>query len=311
MQKIKSKIVELPPIWLIENEDDFKQLPLGLPYIIGKKRDYDFIRIFLEYQVLYKSCLKSNLSIDWLDCLRKLGYKKCRNYTLQSGGTFIGGNTENYSIITIEDFIEDQYIVNIDKLQDLKILPSWLDDLKSNIQTNIVHEVFFNPTSYNKQMGLNVGGPTVKSIKKNLIINDVSGSIPNGVVLTISNLAKTLSKRFYADVIVTGGRSYFIDYEKVIDTDIVELARKAGRNNEGEMFREIMKEHRDYGTVISFGDDDNPGNYLTEHAECNFTCENLYSFHTDKYSNNITGYARWLKPTNKTVRITNWIDTII
>ena len=86
--KITSKKIEIPPIFLIENEEDFKNLPKGLPYIIGSKEELSFITVFLEFQVLYKSCLKTGIPIKWLDCLRKIGYNSnsIRNYTLNSGG---------------------------------------------------------------------------------------------------------------------------------------------------------------------------------------------------------------------------------
>jgi len=81
IQKITSKKVDLPDIWLVENEDDFNELPRGLPYIIGTQKELEFIRIFLEFQVLIRSCRKTNLSINWLRCLEKLGY---RNVTVIS-----------------------------------------------------------------------------------------------------------------------------------------------------------------------------------------------------------------------------------
>ena len=242
IQKIISKKVELPPIYLIENEEDFKQLPLGLPYIIANIEEINFIRIFLEFQILYKSCLKTNLSINWLDCLKKLGYKKLRNYDLQSGGIYTESGIESNDIITIDDFVEDQYLVNFDKLTELKILPSWLEDLKTSIETNIIDEINFNPSIYNKQLGLNIGGPHIKHNKKNLLILDVSSSMPNGVVKTITNLAKLMSKKFYADIIITGGRSYIIDYENVQNSDIISIEAKAGTNNEGIKYKKILKQ---------------------------------------------------------------------
>lgn len=313
LQKITSKRIELPTIFLVENEDDFNQLPRGLPYIVGTQKELGFIRVFLEFQVLYRSCMKTNLSINWLKCLEKLGYKNVRTYNLSSGGTFTGGNPEDNAQIPIDSFIEDQYLVNFDKLTELKVLPTWLDDLRASIETNIIDEVTFDPSSFNKQLGLNIGGAALKHNKKNLLILDVSDSIPDGVVKTITGLAKLMSKKFYADVIVTGGQTYMIEYNDVPNSDFVALAAKAGRNNEGEMYRKIVKEKRDYGTVISFGDDDNPGAFdrSTDSTECNFTCETLFSLHTrGMHTDNITGYARWFVPTRKTEIVKDWISTL-
>ena len=158
---------------------------------------------------------------------------------------------------------------------------------------------------------MNIGAGAVKNNMKNLLILDVSSSMPDGVVTTITNLAKLMSKKFYADVIVTGGKSFFIDYNDVQNRDIVDIARDAGRSNEGEMFAEIMKDSKEYGTAISFGDDDNPMYYdKFEQKDCNFKVDTLYSLHTKKDSTNVTGYALCLKP--KTTHIVqDWLHTIV
>lgn len=310
IQKIISKKVELPPIWLVENQEDWDNLPKGLPRILASKDELEFITIYLEFQTLYRSCLKTGMSIKWLDCLKRIGYRNVRNYELNSGGTFTGDGSCGTSTISLDDFIEDSYLVNFDKLTELKLLPTWLDDLKSSIETNIITEVIFDPCSFNKQLGLNIGSASLKHNKKNLLILDVSNSMPDGVVKTITSLAKLMSKKFYADVIVTGGKSFFIDYEEVQNVSIVDIAAKAGRSNEGEMFRAIMKNSKDYGTVISFGDNDNPGYRYSEDV-CNVTCETIISLHTEgSKTSNITGYARHLKPTKETKIIQDWINTI-
>ena len=95
---------------------------------------------------------------------------------------------EQHSITPIQFTV--LYFVDFDKLSDLKILPVWLDDLKQAIQTNIIDEVIFDPTAFNKQLGLNVGSSTVKHNMKNLLILDISSSMPKSVVITITQLAK-------------------------------------------------------------------------------------------------------------------------
>ena len=307
LQKIKSQIVELPPIWLCESEDDFKQLPKGLPYIIANKRELPFIKLFLEFHILYKSCLRTNLPIKWLDCLKKLGYKpNMKQYKLNSGGNYWDSLNEPPVTITVEDFIEEEYFVNFDKLFELKIFPKWLDDLKSNIEVNIIDELLFNPMKKKKKLGLPIGHSEVKHNMKNLLILDCSKSIPTSIVKTITVMAKLMSKKFYADVIITCGKSFLVDYDDVENTDFVELAAYGGRSNESEMYSEIMKKEKEYNVCISFGDDDSPGIYT---KECNFKIETLYSLHTDNDSYNITGYARQFKP--KTTHIVyDWVNTI-
>lgn len=310
--KIRSKRVELPPIYLVENEEDFKTLPKGLPYIIGSQSELKFITIFLEFQVLYKSCLKTNLPIKWLDCLSKLGYKNFKTYTLQSGGEYFS-SSEGNRVIEIDDFVEEQYFVNFDKLSDLKILPKWLDDIKTSIETNIIDEVVFDATAFNKQLGLNIGYSGVKHNMKNLLILDVSGSIPTSIVTSITHLAKLMSKKFYADVMITSGKTVIIDYEDVQTSNIIDIARISGCGNEGEMYKNLIKEPKEYNTVICFGDNDSPMGYLrgsTNSLVCNFKVETLYSLHTDcKRTNNLTGYCKVFTP--KTTHIVkDWVNSI-
>lgn len=310
IQKITSKKVELPPIYLVENEEDYKQLPKGLPYIVGTKADLPFITIFLEFQTLYKSCIKTALPIKWMDVLARLGFSSSiRKYTLQSGGDYWTSSTGN-TPVSIDEFITDQYLVNFDKLAELKVLPKWLDDLRAAVEMNIIDEVMFDPTAFNKQLGLNVGAGGLKHNMKNLLILDVSGSIPRSVVKTTVALSKLMSKKFYADVLVTSGQSVLIDYEKVPTTNIEEVARISGSGNEGEMFAKIISEQKHYNTVLAFGDDDNPEYYLGKYdITCNIKAETVYSLHTNKKSKNVVGYARCFKP-KTTNLVTDWIETI-
>ena len=311
IQKINSKRVELPPIYLIENEEDFKALPKGIPYIVGTTAELGFITIFLEFQVLYKSCLKTGLPIKWLECLGKLGYGAGREYTLSSGGEFDASSSGKYTL-SIEDFVEDQYIVDFDKLSSLKILPVWLDDIRSSIEANIVDEVMFDPLAFNKQLGLNIGAGAVKSSIKNLLILDVSGSIPRGVVVTITNLAKLMSKKFYADVMITSGQTVLIDYEQVPESNIIKIAEDSGGGNEGAMYKAIVEEPREYNTVISFGDDDCPVHFNKRDntpLTPRFKINTLYSLHTNSCSDNVTGYAKHFKP-KTTIKVKDWVNTI-
>lgn len=308
IQKIVSKRIELPPIWLVENEEDWNALPKGLPRILAPVAELDFIRTFLEFQALLKSCMKTGIPVKWLDCLKKIGYgNTTRKYQLSSGGVYGQGDNSEYPL-KIDDFLEDQYLVNFDKLTELKILPVWLEDLRASIETNIIDEVIFDPTGFNKQLGMNVGNAALKHNLKNLLILDISSSMPRGVVITITNLAKLMSKKFFADVILTGRQSYLIDYDDVQNADIPALTKKHGGGNEGEMYKEIIKQHKEYNTVISFGDNDCPGVYKGD-KNCNFKVNTLYSLHTEKSSNNITGYAQCFDPKTTSI-IKGWIETI-
>lgn len=312
IKQIKSQKIQLPTIFLVETKEDYEQLPKGIPYIIGTEKDLPFIRLYLEFQVIFRSCKRTNLPIDWTKSLKRLGYNidKLRKYDLNSGGDY-WDSSKGCTTISMDEFVQDQYLVNFDKLAELKVLPKWLDDITQSIHTNIIDEVMFDPTAFNKQLGLNVGAGAVKHNPKNLLILDVSGSIPRAVVKTTVALSKLMSKKFYADIIVTSGQSVLIDYEEVQDADIEEIARISGSGNEGEMFSKIIQKHNNYNTVIAFGDNDNPEYYLSQYSiPCNMKVETVYSLHTKPKSGVTVGYARAFKPKNPVIHVQDWIETI-
>jgi hypothetical protein len=311
LQKIKSTKLELPPIYLVENEDDFKELPVGIPYIIGTKEDLPFITVYLEFQILFRSCCSTGIPIDWTSCLRRLGYhNELRAFTLNSGGGYWASDAEGQGrVITVDDFIEEQYIVDFDALTSLKILPHWLEDLKNSVEANVIDEVRFNPTAFNKQLGMHIGNAEVSTQVRNLIILDVSGSIPKAVTKTTTALAKLMSKKFFADVMVTSGRTELFPYEKVPFTDFVKVAESFGGNNEGEMYKAIVEQYKEYNTCICFGDDDAPGDYGGNSIRPKFKINTLYSLHTNTKTENIAGYAKLFNPTN-VIRVRDWVKTL-
>jgi hypothetical protein len=137
----------------------------------------------------------------------------------------------------------------------------------------------------------------------------VSSSIPTSVAVTITNLGKLMSKRFFADIIITSSQSVFISYEEVFVTDLVKVSNSFTRGNESVMFREIVKQPREYGTVICFGDNDNPGSLDKDNF--NFKAETLYSLHTDRSTSNVAGYARWFDIKKENLNIVkDWVHTI-
>jgi len=309
--RIKSKKLELPVIFLIENEADFKELPKGLPYIVGKQSDLAFITLFLEFQILYKSCMNIGLPIKWMDCLKRAGYNvsSMKNYTLNSGGEFWDGGGVSKNVLSVDDFITDQYFVNFDKLSELYILPKWLDDLKLSVETNIIDEVVFNPLAFNKQIGMSVGAPELAHNSRNLLILDVSGSIPKSISMSISALAKLMARKFYADIIFTASKTVFVDYDNMETTDLIDISNSIGRGNEGQDFHNLLKEEKKYNTIICFGDDDHPVAFGANAKDvCNVTCETLYSLHT-RGTKDLAGYCRCFKP-KVTNKVADWVTTI-
>jgi hypothetical protein len=83
--------------------------------------------------------------------------------------------------------------VDISKLKDLKVFPVWLDKIEDAIATNIHNFAAFNANMYNKKLEGMYGALELTAPNRNLIIIDISGSIPKNVSSTCLSLAKKLS----------------------------------------------------------------------------------------------------------------------
>lgn len=148
--------------------------------------------------------------------------------------------------------------VNIEELQVLGLLPQWLSQVANAVRR------MSNGTDwedgYNKKLGACVGNHTYASMAPNLIILDVSASIPEGISATMLSLIATLRNQADADLIVTGSTSgWYPKHEPLPSPQSLRAAH--GRSNESAMFNEILKTHvlgKHWGNVICFGDSDTP-----------------------------------------------------
>lgn len=167
--------------------------------------------------------------------------------------------------VTPEEIAIDEYCldaaasVNIEQLQALGFLPKFMSDAADAIRINLENRMQWREC-YNKKLGECVGDVGYGDIARNLIILDVSYSIPEGISATMLQLIATLREQAEADLIVTGGRSLFFPREKELP-DPEWLRGAIPRSNESRMFNAILRDHiagRHYGNVISFGDNDTP-----------------------------------------------------
>lgn len=237
--------------------------------------------------------------------------------------------------VSLNDCVGDlSMYVNIDELNALHLLPKWIGDINDCIRTNIQDYIW--QEGYNKKTGIPIGNFITNSNLKNLLIIDVSMSIPAGIAATMLALCDTLRNKINADLIITGATSGFYPINESIPS-AQELRQLHGRSNESKMFYSILNEKifgREWGNVIAFGDNDTPSscNYLTDTAYniANYQdrsslwsnngkrttkVHRLYSFHTKRYNRcpPIVGYAKWVKcvcPDVEVIHNTDWIDSI-
>lgn len=227
---------------------------------------------------------------------------------------------------TIDDYIGDLgYYVNVEELQALKLLPTFLNDIANAIKLNLMNSMFMD--GYNKKLECNMGSWRGSDQAPNLIILDVSGSIPSGVAGTMISLIETLRHQANADLIITSGRSeYWPANVELPDPD--KLSYLIGGCNECRQFYAILRKHilgKHWGNVIVFGDQDSPLRDDIQHdvrigyttniklSELQSTrIDRIMAFHTYCY-NKVPGYGLWATdacPKAEVVYNTEWVQTM-
>lgn len=211
----------------------------------------------------------------------------CISDMATSERSFSGSVAGNQKMLSISEYLDDaSSYVNIESLQQLKLLPSFLGDIVDNIKKNLVAPLHWQE-GWNKKKRCCLGNFHGEHQLPNLIIIDVSSSIPRGISATMLTLADTLRSQVQADLIITGGISLYFKYGEELPAPD-EIRWRVPAMNERSMFEAIVKGklHKQYGHIISFGDEDNPGEIYTD-----VRCKVLHHYHTWKPKQQ-TGYAQ-------------------
>lgn len=206
-------------------------------------------------------------------------------------------------MLSIEDYVGDlNSCVDLDVLQRLRLMPAFLGDIMDCVKLNIGSGVYWSE-GYNKKRALPVGRYDSARQRPNLVILDVSGSIPRGISATMLTLIDTMRTQLHADLIITSSKSRFYPMGSELPS-AQELRDKFGYANESHDFFHILTQHirgHHYGHVISFGDNDTP-DYQWFRSNDRFSLEgtlvdHVHHYHTgDKWGyneNDRTGYAKW------------------
>lgn len=204
----------------------------------------------------------------------------------------LASSTERMESLSIYDYVGDMSAyVNIDVLQRLRLMPAFIGDILDCVRLNVGSGMMWRE-GYNKRLGLAVGRYDTSGQLPNLIILDVSASIPRGISATMISLIDTLRTQLTADLIITARRSRFYAMgDELPDPDNIRRIFPLG--NESAEFINILNDRiqgRHYGHVFSFGDNDSPS---YEHISLPDTkVEHVHHYHT--WGADIkTGYAKW------------------
>ena len=227
------------------------------------------------------------------------------------------GNATPETIVNLRDYMADEMSkVNVEQLQALGLLPAFMSDVADAIRTNLLSSMRWCD-GWNKRLGCALGDFSLGTKAPNLIILDISGSIPAGISSTMLQLVDTLRSQAEADLIVTGGSSYYWPASAELPTPEW-IRANVSCNNEAIMFYRILTERlagRHFGNVISFGDNDCPSVYgqyqgCREDDGCaiGIRVDRVMHFHTWQ-SGMRTGYAEWVHAANPDVEAvydTSW-----
>lgn len=323
MKKLISDKIKLPLVYLIENDEDLKNLPVGIPFIRGDFSLYnDYVKT-LEYQIILMSAIKSGLPFNWKLLLKENGYINIFEDIAMSEKIMCDSESEyetmyeyddNISLVsrTLEDI---SYVIDFEYLKNLKLIPSWFaDTLEENIKTNIFNSILYNPYLYNKKLDNMSGSVELSNPNLNLIIIDISGSIPISISKSLLLLCKTLSLTYYADLLITGSKSTIYPYSTVHTLDIDTLYKENGRDNDQIYFKKLVQIYRKYDNVLIFGDNHSPCQKwngkktisITEGKQlCKWNIKKIYSFHVTK-ENTLAGYGEWFNCDNIEY-MKNWV----
>lgn len=221
--------------------------------------------------------------------------------------------------LAIKDYVGDlSSCVNIDVLQKLGLLPAFVGDIVDCIKRNIGNSMRWTE-GYTKKLGYPLGKFGCKPELPNLVIIDVSASIPDGIAATMLTLADTLRSQLNAELIITSRRSGYYPVGAELPKPQT-LRDYYGRSNESAEFWRIIDKHirgREFGYVISFGDYDCPGDVdRTGLDMSNTIVHEVHHYHTGAYlwrDDNWTGYALWVNqccPNAKQVFSTDWCSVM-
>jgi len=335
MKILESKRMKIPSVFLVSERSDLPKIPIGVPFIFGDPDIEEYLIRLLEYEVLYQAAVSTGYPFNFKQILKDNGFLDIEDFYF-SNPAYVNFKTEegylestpleeldslSESRKEFKDFVRDSVCyVDIEKLKKLNVFPVWLNKIEEAIKTNIHNFATYNYNMYNKKLEGMYGGIELSSPSRNLIIIDISGSIPKAVSTTCLTIAKNLMESFYSDLIITGSKSTLYTYENIYMLNVEKIYAENEMDNDQIYFKRLVSSvEKEYKTAIVFGDNHHPGSawsnrynhgskYISDEdgkGLCKWKVENLISLHT-KGIEDIAGYARWFNPKN-TERINNWV----
>ena len=312
MKQLSIEVSNFPDLFIARTNSDIRLAKKnGLPYIIWRTDDYDRLVKILLYHLVQKMMPE----IDWAKVWGLTPHDKwyCRDgHFIHANGNTVGEEHE----FSIDEFlITNDAKVNIEELEALHLLPKFLADITDCIRQNITDYTWYD--GRNKKTGLWTGNYIPQQEAGNLVILDISCSIPVGISSVMLRLIDTIRHKCNAELIVTGGKSYYWGLDEELPTP-QKIRDMIPRANESEMFQKILAERiagRHWGNIISFGDNDAPkwsSWYMLESSNAKSLygvsyrtemqlsmqgtqIDHVWHYHTHGFGGSLTGYAAWTR----------------
>ena len=337
--KIDGSSIQLPTLYIAKTQDDIDQAQAnGIPYIVwrwsseelirnllrptlekmfpyinwnkvlGWKKELPAVHKVIEHEESKSSFISNGKLPDNYESTvddSKIEDHEFNSIASDSERIFSGTGSPVECCLDIEDYMGDMNsYVDIEVLQQIKLMPSFIGDIIDNIRINLSAQLRWQE-GYNKKHGACTGKFSRMGQAPNLIIIDVSMSIPVGIAATMLQLCDTLRNDVHADLIITGANSGFYAHGDKLPSPN-DLRRKYGRSNESYDFNHILQTKiagKKYGHVFSFGDDDTPDLFeeTIEMIKNTTEVQSVHHYHTNKYhwnnrhgiNSQQTGYAKW------------------
>lgn len=345
MKLLKSRRgIPIPKVFFVSDRSEIKSIPLGVPYFYGDAEIEEAVIQMLEYELLFQRAKATKLPLNFEAIMKKEGYYNADFDQKEQMLGKLGLSNKEAKMSTESGYKEfanfmkgASYYVDIGVLKSLKIMPVWMESLEQAITVNTTNFVEFDHNMYSKKLDGIYGGVKLKSPERNLIIIDISGSIPRNVSKTCLILAKNLSESFYADILITGSKSTLYTYEEIEGLDVSKVYDENETDNDQTYFKRLLSgSERKYNTLIVFGDEDSPNwpwynNFNNNSKEMDdeqgqelnkWTVNKIVSFHTsyeylskhypeEPEMKKVAAYGRWFKCEDKNIsHMEDWVYTL-
>lgn len=336
MRLLLSEKVKIPTLFLIHDRKEIVDLPIGTPFILADAEiENELVRI-LEYETLYQNAVRTGFKFDFPRLLKEAGFDDMRafdwdrTYALEyvTDGVIEKSVIEDYEFSAdgvqskFKEFVKDNScLVDMQVLKSLNIFPIWLDVYEKAVTMNVNNYLLYDYNLYNKKLDGVYGALISSSPTRNLIIIDISGSIPRAVSVTCLASIKHMAESFFCDVLITGSKSTLYLYENLHTLNIDTIYDENEMDNDQTYFKNLVEsEKRVYNTVIAFGDDHSPcypwsntynrdNNTISKEDGkklCKWEFKKGISFHTTS-TRNLVGYLDWFEFEDGVEHMTDWV----